>query len=148
MPIHNIQYRDKNPNIAPEVVLQVVGPTIPVFVGLAPPVAENGKMQFQGEEVNALIDTGASTSCIDEKLAQKLGLTPIDRQEIAGVGGKKEHIIYLGMIYVPPPLNMYSKGRFVGVDMVGQQPVLLGRNFLLGTVLIYNGVNGSISICR
>ena len=105
-------------------------------------------MQFQGEEVNALIDTGASTSCIDEKLARKLGLTPIDRQEIAGVGGKKEHIIYLGMIYVPPPLNMYSKGRFVGVDMVGQQPVLLGRNFLLGTVLIYNGVNGSISICR
>ncbi len=105
-------------------------------------------MQFQGEEANALIDTGASTSCIDEKLALKLGLTPIDRQEIVGVKGKSEHIIYLGMIYVPPPLHTYSKGRFVGVDMVGQQPVLLGRDFLLGTVLIYNGANGSISICR
>ena len=146
MPILNIQYRHQNANVAPELVLQVYGPTIQVFVGPAPPTEDNGKIQFKGEETSALIDTGATTSCIDEKLAQKLGLTPIDRQKIGGIKGKEEHIFYLGMIYVPPPLNRHRKGSFIGVDMEERQLVLLGRDFLRDCILIYNGTNGTITI--
>lgn len=146
MPILNIQYRDENPKVAPELVLAEVGPTIQVLVGPAPPTEDNGRVHFKGEETAALIDTGATSSCIDEKLARKLGLTPIDRQEIGGIKGKKEHIIYLGMIYVPPPLKKHRKGPFIGVNMEGRQPVLLGRDFLRGCILIYNGTNGTISI--
>ena len=96
---------------------------------------------------SSIIDTGASASCIDEKLAKKLGLTPIDKQKVGGAAGKKLHVIYLGMIYVPT-LNTHSKGRFIGVDMDDQQPVILGRDFLLNSILIYNGVNGTVSISR
>lgn len=148
MPILNIQYRDKNPDITPEATLTIHGPTIVVLVGPATPTRENGTIDFQGHQALALIDTGAGRSCIDEKLAQKLKLTPIDRQQIGGVRGKQEHLIYLGLIRVPPPLDMYSKGRFVGVDMGAAQPVLLGRDFLQSCVLIYNGTNGTISIAR
>ena len=146
MPILNIQYRHENANVAPESVLQAVGPTIQVFVGPAPPTEDNGRIQFNGEKAAALIDTGATTSCIDEKLAQKLGLTPIDRQAIGGIKGKKEHIIYLGMIYVPAPLNKHKKGPFIGVDMEKRQPVLLGRDFLRDCIFIYNGTNGTITM--
>ena len=120
---------------------------IPVLVGRAPIASENGTYKFQGEQVAALIDTGASVSCIAETLASKLGLAPIDRQDVSGVAGEKEHLIYLGMISVPL-LNTHSKGKFVGVDLPESQPVILGRDFLHGTVFIYHGGSGTITLCR
>ena len=144
MPILNIQSRSDR-NVAPDAALAGFGPTIPVLVGVAPVAEGNGTAEFQGEQALALIDTGASTSCIAEDFATRLGLTPIDRQKIGGVGGKKEHLIYLGVILIPS-LNAQKKAGFVGVELPGAQPVLLGRDFLHGCVLIYNGPTGMITI--
>ena len=126
-------------------MLAAAGPTIPVLVGVAPIAEADGTVEFQGEQTAALIDTGASTSCIAEDFAKKLGLTPIDRQDIGGAGGMKEHLIYLGMIFIPS-LNAHKKAGFVGVESIGAQPVLLGRDFLHGCVLIYNGPAGMVTI--
>lgn len=148
MPIHNATFVDQAGNSPPASGLELVGPTIQVLVGVAPLAGEAVSLKIEGgREVLALIDTGASTSCISDPLAQELGLTPIDRQEMMGVGGPKEHLLYLGMISVPQ-LGTVSKGRFVGVDMGESQPIILGRDFLRGCVLIYHGPAGTITICR
>ena len=147
MPVLSVNYHDPEGKVPPDGLLLSVGPSIRVIVGPAPPAEENGSLKLQGDQVAALIDTGASTSCIDEKMAERLSLTPIDRQKLHGVGGEKEHLVYLGIIFVPD-LGTHSKGRFVGVDLGETQPVLLGRDFLRGCVFIYSGGTGTITVCR
>lgn len=147
LPVLNFTYSTTDKAVPAASVMQLQGPTILVLVGVAPVAAENGTLNFQGQQVAALIDTGAFTSCIDEKLAIALALTPIDKQKIGGAAGKQDHLIYLGMIAVPA-LNTHHKGRFVGVKMEGSQQVLLGRDFLRDCVLIYSGGTGSITLCR
>jgi hypothetical protein len=55
-----------------------------------------------------------------------------------------------------PNLGMIIKGRLVGVDIemlknvVLEAPsqVILGRDVLTHTVMIYDGINGTITMCR
>lgn len=80
----------------------------------------------------ALVDTGATESCIDGKLAAQLGLPVIDKRRIAGVGGLKEVNVHLAHIHVPA-LAFTVYGQFAAVDLLagGQQHcALIGRTFL------------------
>ncbi len=147
MPILQTQIKTNDPKKAPAQVLISAGPTIHVLVGQPPlpnePPADHPKL----EQVIALIDTGASTSCIDEKFATDLGLTIIDEQTAHGIGGPKLHSRFLALMQVPE-LSTHATGSFLGVDLKGRQPVLLGRDFLNNSILVYDGVSGIISICR
>ena len=124
--------------------LERYGPTIVAIVGK---VAAEGAPQPGVPPVQtvALIDTGATTSCIDEKLAQKLSLPVIDRRYVGGVGGRKKHNVYMAHMVVPA-LRLESKGAFLGVDLSAYQPVLLGRDFLANIILTYNGPSGRITL--
>jgi predicted aspartyl protease len=98
--------------------------------------------------VPALVDTGASQSCIDSDLAAALGLKPIDEILMAGVGGAKQHLVYLAHILIPQ-LDIIQWGAFAGVDLkAGGQAhrVLLGRTFLNGCILIYDGIRAQVTI--
>jgi predicted aspartyl protease len=95
----------------------------------------------------ALIDTGASDSCIDEQLAQQLGLMPVDRRQVGGVAGQQLHYVYLAHLTVPN-LGMQTLGPFIGVNLGGVHKVIMGRDFLTHTILIYNGEEGEITICN
>ena len=147
MPILQTQIKTNDPNVAPAQALVNAGPTINVLVGQPPlpnaPTADHPKL----EQVVALIDTGASTSCIDEKFATDLGLTIIDEQTAHGIGGPKLHSRFLALMQVPE-LSTHATGNFLGVDLKGRQPVLLGRDFLDASIFIYDGKSGIISICR
>jgi len=82
--------------------------------------------------VEALVDTGASESCIDSLLASQLGLPAIDRRPIAGIGGQHIATIYIAQIRVPT-LDFIQYGRFAGVDLAAGGQVhkaLIGRTFL------------------
>jgi predicted aspartyl protease len=96
----------------------------------------------------ALVDTGATESCIDGKLAAELALPVIDRRHIAGVGGLKEVHVHLAQIHVPS-LSFTIYGQFAGVDLAagGQQHrALIGRTFLQRFTMIYTGSTGDVEI--
>jgi len=64
---------------------------------------------------------------------------------------KKQHNVYLAHVWVPN-LNTQNRGPFVGVNLGGtnilKQMVIVGRDFLFNSVLIYNGVTGDITLSR
>jgi predicted aspartyl protease len=135
------------------------GPTTPVAIGFAPGLFHVDQATVQAtvqsligappppQLVEALIDTGARESCIDENLAVTLQLPLVDRVKAAGVGGGHEFNVYLGYIRIVA-LNQVQYGRFMGVKLRdGGQPhhVLLGRTLLQGMILVYDGRDGS---CR
>ena len=96
----------------------------------------------------ALVDTGATLSCIDTELAQALQLPAVDTMEIGGVGGHRVHDVYAASVSIPS-LELNQHGRFAGVELAaGDQVhrVLLGRSFLEGTVMIYDGFRGQVTI--
>lgn len=97
--------------------------------------------------LDALIDTGALDSCIDEDLASALKLPLIDQGQCAGVGGTHSLNIYLGYIRIVE-LGFLQYGRFIGAKLqAGGQPhmALLGRNLLKDMILVYDGRDGT---CR
>jgi hypothetical protein len=98
--------------------------------------------------VHALIDTGATTSCIVAGLAATLDLPIIDRRAVAGVGGTHEVNMHLAQIYVPE-LNQTIYGSFAGVNLTagGQSHVaLIGRTFLQHVTMFYDGRAGRVTI--
>jgi len=80
---------DKSGNLSPSQLLPMNGPTIEVFVGRANPPDESGQFTQPEQATPALIDTGATDSCIDEDFAKTLGLPIIDVRTVGGVAGKK-----------------------------------------------------------
>ena len=132
------------------ILLAIYGPTINVDIGFDPtfkPV-KNVIPVLWKKGIPALIDTGASESCIDNTLGSSLGLPIVDRGEISGVGGIHKTNIYLAQIHIPD-LNFTIYGRFAGVDIrAGGQLhyALIGRNFLQNFTMIYNGKTGDVKL--
>ena len=98
--------------------------------------------------VSALIDTGASISCIDSGVAMELQLPIINRTSVAGVGGLHQFNVHLAQIRAPE-LNFTFYGPFTGVDLAasGQQRIaLIGRDFLAHFHMTYDGPSGSVTL--
>ena len=135
--------------------LVLVGPTLWVDIGYLPSEGDvdGGAVrppESRAEQIPALIDTGATTSCIDRALADELELPIADRQTLAGVAGEYEANMYLAHIF-SPAINYVQYGLFAGVGLAdgGQQHrVLIGRTFLQSFVMIYDGMTGSVSLMR
>ena len=128
-----------------------VGPTLLVDIGFDPnyvPSKTASAPSADPQSVQALVDTGATTSCIDNLLAVELGLPVVDRMPIAGVGGQHLANMYLAQIHVPD-LNRTLYGTFAGVNLQsgGQSHSgLLGRTFLRHYRMIYDGPSGAVTI--
>lgn len=63
--------------------------------------------------VNALVDTGATTTGITSRLAAQLQLQPVGKVPIQGVGGVQHHNSYLFMVAFPfllPPGSPLAAG--------------------------------------
>src|SRR5713226_7463872 len=99
-------------------LLSQLGPTLLVNIGFDPAYQNNQKTAPAAgiTDIHALVDTGASESCIDSLLAAQLNLPIVDRREISGVGGKHEVNMYLAQIHVPSLITTIY-GVFAGVDL-------------------------------
>ena len=56
--------------------------------------------------------------------------------------------VYMAQIHIPQ-LNFTQYGKFAGVQLVGggqQHQALLGRTFLQGTMMIYDGIRGQVTV--
>lgn len=131
-------------------LLTLLDPTLIVDIGFDPKFRVNRAMiptpGIKG--VNALVDTGASESCIDNLLAAQLNLPIVDRRPIAGSSGSHTTNMYLAQIHVPAlKFNIY--GIFAGVDLKAGGQVhsaLIGRTFLQNFTMVYEGQTGSVTI--
>lgn len=126
------------------------GPTLLVNIGFDPAYdSTRGVSPVAGVTgINALVDTGATESCIDSMLAAQLNLPVVDRRFIAGVHGRQEINIHLAQVYVPA-LNFTLYGAFAGVHLAaGGQPhqALIGRTFLRHYTMVYEGKTGTVRL--
>lgn len=151
MPIVDCGFGD-NGEVAARDILVTFGPTIWVDIGFDDNHDYENKNgvapKSQATKIPALVDTGASESCIDDALAVKIGLPIIDRQLVSGVGGETEVNIYLGHIYIPT-IGYTQWGRFAGVLLSkGSQKheALIGRSLLKNCLLVYDGFNGNVTL--
>jgi hypothetical protein len=132
-------------------LLVVLDPTLLVDIGFDPkydPATPNARPITQLDGNHALVDTGASLSCIDNIVAATLHLPIVDRQTISGSGGAHEVNMYLAQMFVPELRTTYY-GSFAGVDLAaGGQPhvVLIGRDMLQHVRLVYDGLTGQVTI--
>ena len=104
--------------------------------------------EMKSKTVHALIDTGASQSMIDSHLAEQLGLVPVDKAMVAGVGGPKEHTMYLTRILCFM-LEVEQYGKLLAADLKDggiEHEVLLGRDFLSSTIMIYDGIRAQVTL--
>jgi predicted aspartyl protease len=102
------------------------------------------------ENVPALIDTGATMSCIDDQLAQQLGLPLINQVQSPGVHGSAPLNVYLAYLLIPS-LSVAQTGEFIGANMAagGQfHRALLGRTLLQNMLLVYDGRSGSVKLAN
>jgi predicted aspartyl protease len=130
--------------------LVTAGPSLLVDIGFdsgyAPSPGVIPKPAVTG--VWALVDTGATASCIDSKLADDLHLPIIDRQKIAGIAGISEANIHLAQIHVPS-LSYTIYGYFAAVNLTGggqHHKALIGRTFLRSFTMIYSGQTGDVEL--
>ncbi len=133
-------------------LLTSLGPTLYVDIGFDPeylPHATPLKVPTPGlKKIEALVDTGATISCIDNILAAQLSLPIIDRRPISGAHGQADANVYWAQIHVPA-LTYTIYGEFVGVDLqAGGQwhEALIGRTFLRAFTMTYFGKTGTVII--
>jgi hypothetical protein len=104
----------------------------------------------------ALIDTGASGTCVHEPILQKLGLNPIGTVMSGTAAGQVPHNLYPARIEFPGEAIDRDFNSVAGVNLSGQtislstgiHPIiaLIGRDVMADWILTYNGVGGFISI--
>lgn len=126
------------------------GPTLTVQIGFDPQFRTGvaSRPDVPGEELDALVDTGAVESCIDAVVARDLNLPIVDQRRVSGALGPGLVNVHLAQIYVPS-LDITISGRFAGVYLAagGQtHAALIGRSFLRHFSMTYDGRNGVVTL--
>ena len=128
--------------------LYLFGPVLPVLIGGNQEPRMQDASSIVAVQRFALVDTGATDSCIDSNLAHALGLRVIDERQVSTPGGLETFDVYYGRIEVPD-LNLSKRGPLMGANLSGGgQPygALLGRDFLRLCSMHYDGETGSVTI--
>lgn len=159
MPIFHTQFqgetRDQEGNKAqlePKIALAVRGPVLQVSLGVSEVMTQElvKKNIAIPEPISglAMIDTGASVTCIDDGAAQKLGLPVIDVVQMASAShDATDKNVYPALIeFLGTPIKINSE-RTMGASLEIQGLiVLLGRDVLQRFTIFYNGIAGEMTI--
>lgn len=160
MPTRNKFYYDASGALSP-VNLQIIGPLLQVAISvptvLAQRLGEEGSTLPNPIAGWALIDTGASRTCVHEQVLMDLGLQPMGLVTTGTAGGKVQRTLYAAKIDFPEDGFEIEFSSVVSVDLTGQAIpvtkekgaqqllVLVGRDILTRVVLTYNGPGGFIT---
>ena len=132
-------------------LLVYYGPCLWVNIGCDPSFTPqtNAPPKAGISNVEALVDTGAQESCIDELLAADLELPISDRRTVAGVGSMEVNV-HLAQIHIPA-LKFTELGAFAAVPLIGsgfRYKALIGRTLLRHMRMTYDGKTGAVQITR
>ncbi len=162
MPHYNFSYQEgpSKDSLRPSPkALQLAGPILPVQIEV--PIALADQLQKSGDPIPspvlgcALIDTGATVSCVAESVVAQLGVQPVGTANIGTAGGPQQKATYPARFIFPgtnlPPIDF---SQLVGSDLSGQQipyhkqPLiaLVGRDLMTLWTIYYNGPYGMFTI--
>jgi hypothetical protein len=151
MPSTKCGFNDQPGGLTAVTALVKWGPTLLVDIGFDPNYknAVGGSLPVPGKTgLYALVDAGATESCINSLLAAQLNLPIVDKRLTAGAHGAKEVNMHLAQVHIPS-LGFTIYGAFSGVDLRagGQEHfALIGRTFLQRFKMIYEGTTGNVEI--
>ena len=159
MPIVHVQMgaaqaKDQNGKdvlLPPPLALALRGPVVQVTVT----IEENaGKgLLAQGKSLPtpkaglALIDTGATGTCIDDQAARDLSLPVIDVAKMTSATHQDQQCsVYPVQIHIPPALT-FNCPRTIGAALAAQGLlILIWRDVLQQCNLFYNGLVGQFTL--
>lgn len=160
MPILHVQsaanVADASGNVVPllpDAALSLHGPRIQVTVGVAQSIAQQLLQRGIQPPVpvsgDALIDTGAAATCIDQADAQQLGLPLIEVVHIASAShSSTQQPVYPARIEIPG-LTTIDVPQAIGAPLKSLGLVaLIGRDVLAHVALFYNGPAGQFTLAR
>jgi len=138
--------------IPPAIALTQRGPIIQVTIGIEQNIAQ--QLLSQGMPLPqpvpglALIDTGATSTCIDEDVAKQLNLPVVDVVTIASAShAETNQNVHPALIEVVGIAIKFNALRAIGVPLTAQGlQVLIGRDLLQHCTLFSNGVTGSFTL--
>jgi predicted aspartyl protease len=134
------------------IILSQRGPVMQVNLSVGQAIAE--QIRESGRELPppvsglALIDTGASVTCVDDAAAQALRLPVIDVVTMTSAShvATQQNVYPLQIEAVGFPMTINAP-RVMGAALQAQGLVLLiGRDVLQHCLLVYNGLTGSFSL--
>ena len=160
-PILNKRYTQADNQPLPD-FLREGGPFLQVLVHV--PSALAALLSSQNQVVPppqpglALIDTGASGTCVHEPILTGLGLSPIGSTTSGTAAGPTQHDLYAVRLEfnadgIDREFNSVAavdlSGQFVNLN-TGNQPIvaLIGRDVMQDWLLVYNGPLGVITIAH
>ena len=95
----------------------------------------------------ALIDTGASGTCVDHQAATKAGLPIIDKTVMTSASHAEHEVLVFAGKLVIPDFTAINLEYALGANLDGQNLIaLIGRDLLQEAVLVYNGTDGMVSL--
>lgn len=159
MPILHVQINAKakapdgsDVQVPPQHAMTARGPILQVNVTVISSVAQ--QIVQQGKELPspiaglALVDTGASTTCIDDEVAQKIGAPVIDKVNMCSASHSNTVANVYPMRFEILGANIHIDApRCMGAALKAQGIIMLiGRDVLANCTLHYNGVSGQFTI--
>ena len=100
----------------------------------------------------ALIDTGATTTAVNEKTVTGLGVAPVAAIKVGTAGGYHDQPVFPLKVVLPQVPITFEYEQVTGANLDGQtiagRPILLliGRDILRRMIFIYDGVNGQFTL--
>ena len=136
----------------PAIALIQRGPVIQVSISIAQSMSQQLIQQGVAVPVPvsglALIDTGASSTCIDDAVAQQLGVPAIDvvTMHSASHAGHPANIYPVRFEVSGLPIAL-DVPRAMGAALASQGlAMLIGRDILQICTLFYNGMSGEFTL--
>jgi predicted aspartyl protease len=135
--------------VTPQVALQGRGPVFQVTITIEQNAARgllaHGKSAASKTGM-ALIDTGASNTCVDDFAAKELGLPVIDIATMQSASHER-HPCNIYPVQIITPVVTLSSPRTMGANLSSQGLlVLIGRDVLASCTLFYNGPAGEFTL--
>jgi predicted aspartyl protease len=159
MPILHVQYDGQAQatdgsivKVPPADVLSRQGPLVQVVISIGKFFSE--QLAQQGHELPspvtgvALIDTGATTTCIDDSIALQMGMPAVDVVMMASAShaATRQNVYSVHMEIVGSPIRV-EVPKAMGASLKGQGIIaLIGRDYLRHCTLYYNGIMGEITL--
>ena len=156
MPIHNQHYIDPKQGRHNPAALSGAGPVLQVEVNLPQPLIN--LLSSQNKPIPApspgfaLIDTGASRTCIDSAVLSNLGISPIGVVTMGTAGGQTQCPLYPARLNFPVISLLVDFSSVAGVNLQGQtisgNPLvaLIGRDVLSRCLFICSGTGGFFTL--